>query len=58
MPWKPELDALEPPVRSALSARARARMRGAGAHHVIDSVADLLPCIADIESKMSRGERP
>ncbi len=55
---KPELDALDPPVRSALSSRARARMRGAGAHYVIDSVADLLPCIADIESKMSRGERP
>ncbi len=30
----------------------------AGAHYVIDSVADLLPCLDDIESRLSRGETP
>jgi phosphonoacetaldehyde hydrolase len=55
---KADLAALDPPVRSALTARARARMRAAGAHYVIDGVSDLLPCIADIESRMARGERP
>lgn len=55
---KADLDALDPAVRSSLAARARARMEQAGAHYVIDSVADLLPCLADIESRMARGEQP
>lgn len=55
---KAELDALEPRVRSALAERARARLRGAGAHYVIDGIADLLPCLDDIESRLRRGERP
>jgi phosphonoacetaldehyde hydrolase len=30
----------------------------AGAHYVIDSVADLMPIIDRIEGRLERGERP
>ncbi|MEZ4299228.1 MAG: phosphonoacetaldehyde hydrolase [Polyangiaceae bacterium] len=55
---RPELDALAPSVREDLAARAAARMELCGAHYVIDGVADLLPCLEDIEARMSRGEHP
>lgn len=55
---KEELDALAPEVRAALEVRAREHMESAGAHYIIDGVADLLPCLEDIESRMRRGERP
>jgi len=29
-----------------------------GAHYVVDSIADLLPCLDDIEARMRRGEKP
>ena len=35
-----------------------ARMRIAGAHYVIDSIADLLPVAAEVEGRLQRGERP
>jgi phosphonoacetaldehyde hydrolase len=31
---------------------------GRGAHYVVDSVADLLPVLDDIEARLARGERP
>lgn len=34
------------------------RLRAAGAHYVIDSVADLLPVVSEIEGRLARGERP
>jgi len=37
---------------------AATRMYQAGAHYVVDSVADMLPCIDDIEARLARGERP
>ena len=30
----------------------------AGAHYVVDSFADGLACIADIEARLARGDRP
>lgn len=39
-------------------AAASERLYDAGAHRVIDSVADLLPCLDDIEARLARGERP
>ncbi len=39
-------------------ATARERLLAAGAHYVIDSVADLLPVIHEIEGRLARGERP
>lgn len=38
--------------------RAHERMRMAGAHHVVDTIADVLPCIEAIEARLARGERP
>jgi phosphonoacetaldehyde hydrolase len=37
---------------------ARAALAAAGAHLVIDAVADLLPVLADIDTRLARGERP
>ena len=39
-------------------ARAEARMRQCGAHYVVDSIADLMPCIDDIQARIHHGERP
>ena len=37
---------------------ARARLRAAGAHFVIDSLAEFLPCLDAIEKRRAAGERP
>ncbi len=37
---------------------AAARLAGAGAHYVIDGVADLLPIVHEIEGRLARGEKP
>ena len=29
-----------------------------GAHYVIDSIVDLMPCLDDIEARLRRGEKP
>jgi len=54
-----EADALQrerPDEYAARMAAARARLEGAGAHYVVDSVAELLPVIDDIEARLLRGE--
>ena len=38
--------------------RAYARMRQCGAHYVVDTIADLMPCIDDIQERIRRGETP
>jgi phosphonoacetaldehyde hydrolase len=38
--------------------RAYRRMLQSGAHYVVDTIADLMPCIEDIETRIRRGERP
>lgn len=52
--WK----ALDPVAQAKARARATDRLARAGAHMVIDSVADLLPCIAEIDRRLALGERP
>jgi phosphonoacetaldehyde hydrolase len=37
---------------------AVAKLDRAGAHYVIDSVADLIPVVRTIEDRLGRGERP
>lgn len=37
---------------------AIAKLRAAGAHFVIDTIADLLPVIAEIDARLARGENP
>ncbi len=39
-------------------ARAYTRMRQAGAHYVVDSIADIPSCLDDIERRLGAGERP
>jgi phosphonoacetaldehyde hydrolase len=37
---------------------AYATLRGAGAHYVVDSVAELIPVIDEIQQRLARGQRP
>jgi phosphonoacetaldehyde hydrolase len=53
-----ELDRLGESEVAALNARARAALQAAGAHDVVDSVADLMPAIEAIRHRLGRGERP
>jgi phosphonoacetaldehyde hydrolase len=53
-----ELDALDPVLRNALATQARMHLGSAGAHYIIESVAELMPCLDDIEARLSRGEQP
>lgn len=50
--------ALPAAEQDALRAHARAKLHNAGAHYVIDGVADLIPVIEAIEARLARGERP
>ena len=50
--------ALPPAEFSRMRATAVDRLTAAGAHYVIDGVADLLPVVASIEGRLARGERP
>jgi phosphonoacetaldehyde hydrolase len=53
-----EVQALDPADRERRRQRAHTRMYQSGAHHVVDSIADLMPCLDDIEARIARGERP
>jgi phosphonoacetaldehyde hydrolase len=50
--------ALAPADFQTRRAAAAGRLAGAGAHYVIDGVADLLPVVYEIEGRLVRGERP
>ncbi len=41
-----------------LRGRVTPRFKAAGAHHVIDTIADLLPVVDEIVLRLSQGERP
>jgi phosphonoacetaldehyde hydrolase len=53
-----ELEALPGAERAAKRQRAYTRMYQAGAHYVVDSIADIMPCLDDIEARLKRGETP
>ena len=53
-----ELETLSPAERASRRWQAAGKLQRAGAHEVIDSVADLLPVIDRIEGRLARGERP
>jgi phosphonoacetaldehyde hydrolase len=55
---RPEWEALSPPEQRAKRERAHRRLAQAGAHHVVDSIAELLPCVDDIQARIARGEVP
>jgi phosphonoacetaldehyde hydrolase len=44
--------------RARLATAAADRLLQAGAHYVIQSIADVLPVLDDIEARMGRGEKP
>jgi phosphonoacetaldehyde hydrolase len=53
-----DVQALAGADRARRRERAYTRMYQCGAHYVIDSIADLIPCLDDIEARIARGERP
>jgi len=53
-----EVQAMDPAERELKRQRAYARMYQCGAHHVVDSIAHIIPCLDDIEQRIARGERP
>ena len=53
-----EINTLPPDEYGRRIERAYTRMTQAGAHYVVDGIADLLPCIDDIEQRLARGEKP
>lgn len=53
-----EWQALDSQRQAALRAAATQQLLDAGAHYVVDSVADLLPVVEAIEARMRAGERP
>jgi phosphonoacetaldehyde hydrolase len=53
-----EVQAMDPAERERKRRQAYARMYQSGAHHVVDSIADLMPCLDDIQARIGRGERP
>lgn len=52
--WK----ALSDADRTIRRERAYRRMRSSGAHYVVDSIADMMPCIDDIGRRLAAGEKP
>ena len=50
--------ALPPAGQQAKRERACTRLRQCGAHHVVDTIADIMPCIEDIQARIRRGETP
>ncbi|MBI4271827.1 MAG: phosphonoacetaldehyde hydrolase [Candidatus Rokubacteria bacterium] len=53
-----EWRALPPGVQQARRERACTRMRMCGAHYVVDTIAEALPCFDDIQARLARGEKP
>ncbi len=53
-----EWNALSPEEQEQRRQRAYRRMLQSGAHYVVDTIADLLPCVEDIERRLARGEKP
>lgn len=51
-------NALPKAVQEAKRQRAYVRMHQCGSHYVVDSIADLIPCIDDIQARIHRGEAP
>jgi phosphonoacetaldehyde hydrolase len=53
-----EVRALEPSDFERRRERAYTRMYQCGAHYVVDSIADVMPCLDAIQVRIARGERP
>jgi phosphonoacetaldehyde hydrolase len=49
---------LAPPEQRVKRERAHRRLLQAGSHYVVDTIADLMPCIDDIQARIRRGDQP
>ena len=50
--------ALPPAAQKQKRGRAVVRMQQCGAHYTVDGIADIMPCIDDIQARIGRGEAP
>jgi len=53
-----EIDALPQAEYQRRAARAYQRLSQAGAHYVVDTIADVLPCLDAIDRRLAGGDRP
>jgi phosphonoacetaldehyde hydrolase len=53
-----DFEALPADKRRDLVVAADDMLRRQGAHYVVETIADVMPCLDDIEARLSRGERP
>jgi phosphonoacetaldehyde hydrolase len=53
-----EVKQLDPAEFARRRERAYTRMLQVGGHYVVDSIADVMPCLDAIEERIARGERP
>jgi phosphonoacetaldehyde hydrolase len=53
-----QVEALAPDDYEYRLTRAYERLRAAGAHYVVDSIADVPPILDEIDARLARGERP
>ena len=53
-----EIAGLDPQILQSRLAKAYRRMQQAGAHYVVDGIGDVPPVLDDINTRLSRGERP
>lgn len=51
-------NALSSEEQQSRRSAAYQRMHSCGAHYVIDSIADVIPCLEDINARLARGEKP
>lgn len=51
-------DAMDPAEMAPLLKQAREKLAGAGAHYVVEGVADVLPVLDEINARLAQGERP
>lgn len=50
--------ALPTPEQALRRSAADRRMRQSGAHYVVDTIADVMPCLDDIQRRIDQGEKP
>ena len=55
---QPEAEALANDEREHRLVRAREHLQTAGAHYVVDGIADVPPILDRIETRLAQGERP
>lgn len=53
-----ELDALTPERRAVVNSRARQRLVNAGAHYVVETIAEVPSTVYAINERLAQGERP